>query len=366
MKLKRFLGVTALVLAGTAMVFAGNPDRSGQAGANELNINPWARSAGLFGMNTANVTGVEAIRTNVAGMAFIDNLEIAATRTQWLVGSEVGINAAGFAKKIGSQNAIGMSVMAMDLGEINITTTEIPEGGIGRFKPQFMNLGLSFSRAFVDYIYGGVTLRVITESISDVSATGVALDAGIQYISGTEEHPDQIHFGISLRNVGAPMRFRGDGLTFTGTAINGVFNQTQSQLAEKFELPTTLSIGGSYDMYFGGRNKVTAVGNFTSNAFYRDYFALGAEYALNAKGINMFQLRAAYRFEGGIFSEEERTNVHTGLAAGFSFEYPLSKGGPRIGLDYAYRPSNPFDGSHSIGLRLALSATQTNALDALE
>jgi hypothetical protein len=45
-----------LLLAGT--VFAGNPDRQGEAGANQLLINPWARSAGLHTMGTANVTGV--------------------------------------------------------------------------------------------------------------------------------------------------------------------------------------------------------------------------------------------------------------------------------------------------------------------
>ena len=40
---------------------AGNKDRSGQAGASELLINPWARSSGWGGVNVANSFGLESI-----------------------------------------------------------------------------------------------------------------------------------------------------------------------------------------------------------------------------------------------------------------------------------------------------------------
>ncbi len=41
-------------IVGTAL--AGNPDRQGEAGAYELLMNPWAKSAGLHTMTTANVS----------------------------------------------------------------------------------------------------------------------------------------------------------------------------------------------------------------------------------------------------------------------------------------------------------------------
>ncbi|MDD3744056.1 MAG: hypothetical protein PHX54_10580, partial [Lentimicrobiaceae bacterium] len=49
--------------------WAGNKDRSGQAGASELLINPWARSSGWGGANVANVRGLEGLFNNVAGSA---------------------------------------------------------------------------------------------------------------------------------------------------------------------------------------------------------------------------------------------------------------------------------------------------------
>ncbi|MFM8489243.1 MAG: DUF3308 domain-containing protein, partial [Bacteroidota bacterium] len=51
----------------SAVSFAGNPDRQGEAGANQLLINPWARSAGLHEANTSGTSGVEAMYLNVAG-----------------------------------------------------------------------------------------------------------------------------------------------------------------------------------------------------------------------------------------------------------------------------------------------------------
>ena len=67
-----------------------------------------------------------------------------------------------------------------------------------------MNISISYAKAFSNSIYGGVSFKIISESISDISAEGVAIDAGIQYVTGKT---DNIHFGIALKNVGPTMRF---------------------------------------------------------------------------------------------------------------------------------------------------------------
>ncbi|MCS7085169.1 MAG: hypothetical protein RMM53_05485, partial [Bacteroidia bacterium] len=71
---------------------AGNPERSGQAGATQLLINPYARSSGLFGMNVATVAGVEGMLNNPAGLAFGRSTEVVIAHTQWLMGSGISIN----------------------------------------------------------------------------------------------------------------------------------------------------------------------------------------------------------------------------------------------------------------------------------
>ena len=66
--------LTAVMILPLASL-AGNKDRSGQAGASELLINPWARSSGWGGVNVANSFGLESIYTNVAGLAFTQKTE---------------------------------------------------------------------------------------------------------------------------------------------------------------------------------------------------------------------------------------------------------------------------------------------------
>ncbi len=341
-----------LVIIPLGNATAGNKDRSGQAGASELLINPWARSSGWGSVGTSCTQGLEAIFTNVAGTGFTKGTEIIFSYTNWLQGSGVNIMSFGLSQKLGSSGGVlTAAVMSMSFGEIDITTTNSPEGGIGTFKPSYLNINLAYAKAFSNSIYGGLAIKIISESISDASAIGIALDAGIQYVTGEK---DQIKFGIALKNVGAPMKFSGDGLSFRGI-IPGHGNDndlfTVEQRSARYELPATLRIGASYDFLIGEMNRITLAGNFTSNSFTKDQFSLGLEYALKY----YFQIRAGYTYQGGMFNSSvaERGTVFTGPSAGFTVSVPFNKEKETgIAIDYSYRATNPFSGTHSIGLKL--------------
>lgn len=344
-------------LAAMPQLWAGNPDRAGEAGAYELLMNGWGRSAGVFGMNSSHVKGLEAMRLNPAGLAFTKKTEVLFSRTHWLQGSEVYLNSAGIAQKFGKDkgNVVGVTINAFDFGDLERTTTALPEGGIGTFSPSFLNIGIAYSRAFSNSIYAGVVFRLINESIDDLNATGFCIDAGIQYVTGPREN---IRFGIALRNVGTPMKFGGDGLNFRGAATGGDYTATQSQRTQKFELPSQLNIGASYDWYIDKAkenpdHRLTFMANFTSNSFGKDQFGGGLEYGWRS----ILMLRAGYRYENGITSYETSTTAFTGLAAGMSVEVPLTKkkgAGPQIGIDYAYRATYTFKGTHTYGIRINL------------
>lgn len=328
-------------------VKAGNPDRQGEAGAYELVMNPWARSSGLHGMNASRVIGVEALRINPAGLGRLGGTEVLFARSSYLQGTGINMNAFGFGQKVGKNGTLGISLMSVDFGDIGITTTSLPEGTGGTYSPSFFNIGLAYAHTFDEKISVGIVGRLVSETISDVSATGLAIDAGIQYVTGPE---DNIRFGIALRNVGSQMRFSGDGLAFVGNPTDGDYNLTVEQRSAKFEMPSLLNIGGSYDFLLG-QNRITAVGNFTSNSFGRDFIGGGVEYAFK----EMFMLRTGYRQEiGGVISDAD-ASAYTGLSAGASLEVPTSKKGDnKIGVDYSYRASNPFGGTHTVGVRLSL------------
>ncbi len=341
-----------LLVFPTYYASAGNKDRSGQAGAAELLINPWAKSTGWGSVGTSCTQGLEAMYTNVAGTAFTKGTEIIFSYANYLSGSGINVMAFGFSQSLGkSGGVLSASFMSMNLGEITITTTNSPQGGVGTFKPSYLNINLSYAKAFSNSIYGGLNIKLVNEAIADASAMAIAIDAGVMYTTGEKQ---QVKFGVALKNVGSNLKFRGDGLSFRGIIPshgndNDLF--TVEQRSASYELPATLRIGASYDFNINDLNRITLAGNFTSNSFTKDQFTLGLEYALKY----YFSIRAGYTYQGGMFSANlaDRGSVFTGLNAGFSVSVPFNKEkGSGIGIDYSYASSNPYSGTHTVGLKL--------------
>lgn len=343
MRLHFKIGVAAASLLITGSLFAGNPQRAGSAGAPELLINPWARSSGWGSVNVASVRGVEASYLNIAGTAQTDRTDVAFTNTQWLVGSDIAINAFGFNQKVGANGVLGANVTAFDYGEWERTTTSNPDGTLGTISPTTVTIGMSYAQRFTESILGGVNIKLFSQSSPELSASALCFDAGVQYITGAEK---QMKFGITLKNVGPSASYRGDGKSLSLTVPTGGFLRTFEERSADFELPTTLSIGGSYDFNFVD-NRLTIAGSFMSNSFEKDRFTGGAEYSFK----EIIMLRAGYTFFNNSV-EERTTTVFTGLTAGLSVQVPM--GDSKFIVDYSYSDTNPFDGVHAIGLSFSL------------
>lgn len=342
------LCVIALTLClGIQQAFAGNPDRQGEAGAYELLLNPWSRSAGLHTMTTSMISGVEAMRLNVAGLARINKSEFVLGHTILYDGTGIGLNSVGLAQRVGETGVLGLSLMAVDFGDIDVTTTDTPEGTGATFSPNFFHLGISYAKTFENKVSVGILVRTISETTADLNAFGFAIDAGVQYVAGEN---DNFKFGISLRNVGSPMRFGGEGLSFQTDNPRGSVSYplTVDQRGAKFELPSALNLGLSYDFLIGEKHRLTALGNFTANSFSRDQLGGGLEYAFK----EMFMVRAGYKYDLGSEINGDDSSIYSGVAAGVTLEVPLKKeSSGRFAVDYAYRATSPFEGTHNFSLR---------------
>ncbi|MBA3827779.1 MAG: PorV/PorQ family protein [Taibaiella sp.] len=342
------------VLSITTQSFAGNKDRTGQAGATELLINPWAQSTGVFGMNVSYVSGVEAMKTNIAGLAGVEKTDVGVSHVIYLTNSQVTVNNLAIAQKLGTIGVIGLNIMSMGFGDIQITTVDNPEG-TGTFKPQFLNFELGFAKEFSNNVRAGLAATFVSEQLTSIHATGACFEAGVQYVTGKR---DNFHFGITLRNVGTNMRFTGPGFSINAQAPKGNYSLTQETPTDKFQMPTYLSIGSSYDFYLDEnhlksvddkpKHRLTVLVDFTSNSFNNDYLGGGLEYSFR----EMLMLRAAYRYENGIGTTTS-TTMYTGLAAGVTIQKRITENGPILGLDYSFRPTaKPNNGVHVISLRL--------------
>lgn len=338
------LTIIALTVLTAMSAFAGNPDRAGSAGAAHLLVNPWARSTGMGGAPMASINGIEASFLNVAGLAFTRKTELVFTNSNYLVGTGIRLNAFGLGQKVGENGALGLTVTNMNFGDLEITTENLPEGGIGTFSPNYTNIGLSYAKGFSNSIYGGITVRMISEAIYNVRSQGFSFDAGIRYVTGEK---DNVRFGIALRNVGPPMRYRGDGMSIAATIPTNGTSLTVEQRSERFELPSLVNVGFAYDFIFNDKMKLTTDGQFTSNSFTRDQVALGLQFGFRER----FFIRGGYGTEVGV---GEKSTVFTGPSMGATVQIPFGQNGSNIGIDYSYRTTNPFNGVHSIGLHITL------------
>ncbi|NCO54365.1 MAG: PorV/PorQ family protein [Bacteroidetes bacterium] len=360
---------TLYIVQSTSYIgFAGNEQRAGQAGATELLINPWARSSGWGGANTSGVRGLEAINLNVAGTAFTKKTELIFCHTNWLAGTGISMNAFGLSQKVGESGVFSLSFMNINVGDIEITTVELPEGGIGTYRPTLTNISLAYAKEFSNSIYGGLVVKIINEKTADISASGVAFDAGIQYLTGLGKNKlgkkihDNLHFGISMRNWGPTMRFRGDGLSFRGSVPPNDIIMTVEQRSAEFEIPVLMTIGAMYDLYVAQKvdtvadkiksdHRISIAGNFTSNSFTNDQLHAGIEYSFK----EIIMIRGGYVYEKGIGSYDTRATAFTGPTVGVSVQIPLNKEkGSTFSIDYSYRDTNPFNGVHSIGAKITL------------
>ncbi|WP_051568528.1 PorV/PorQ family protein [Crocinitomix catalasitica] len=358
MKINKLIQRTILagfaVALSTTAGFAGNGDRVGSAGASELLINPWARSSAWADAGISCVNGIDAIFTNIAGLAFTDKTEIRFDRTNWLGGSGVTINSAGLAQRISESSVISIAVMATSFGEIDITTVELPEGGLGTYSPTYSNFNVGYAREFSNSIYGGINVKVISQSISNLRATGVAIDAGIRYVTGEE---DQMKFGIALKNVGPTMNVKGDGISLQAEYPGTGDLATLEQRANSSELPSLLAIGGSYDFNFSETSKLTIALGFSANSFSNDQYRLGLNYAMELDKAK-FDLMAGYVYEKGVFASDfdfdQRTTALSGLTAGVSVDALVGEKKNMIGIQYAFRQTRAFDNVHTIGLSIGI------------
>lgn len=355
--MKRYFTLVALTFAAVTVAFA-QPERVGQAGAVELLINSMPRSSGFNGLDLGNSSGIESSMINPAGIARTTGTELLFARTAWLRGSDIFINSFGFSQGFGADGgSIGLLINTVNLGEFVRTTTSQPDGTLGTFSPTFLNIGLSYAKKFTDRIHVGATARIINQSTPEVSASGIALDAGVQYRSGEK---DRLKLGIALRNVGPTMAFGGDGLSGRVAFESTNPYETAVELpTARFELPTTLSMGGSYDFFLGNDNTVTVLGSFISNSFYLNQGGLGLAYSYK----DIVMLRGSFLYEQGIFGDLgiDRFNAHTGGAVGASFQIPFGDAKfdassnetfSSFSLDMSYRFTNPFSGTFTFGARI--------------
>ena len=107
----------------------------------------------------------------------------------------------------------------------------------------------------------------------------------------------------------------------------------------------------AYDILPEEKMRLTALANFTSNAFTRDDVGGALEFSF----FNYFALRGGYKYEVGTSAAAVNKSVYTGICGGVSVELPFNKtGSQKLSIDYGYLHTRVWNGTHNIALRINL------------
>jgi len=340
--MKKLISSLTLVLPLLLMLdvaYAGGGNRTGSGGASELLIPVGPRGIAMGESTISTAYGLEALFWNPAGIARMDNsTQVLFSHMSYI--ADIGVEYGAVAANFEGFGALALSIKALSIGDIPVTTTQNPDGTGATFSPQMVVAGLSFSRELTDRISVGLTGNFISETLGDVSASGVAFDVGVIYddladLSG-------LSMGVVIKNVGPNMTYSGTGLLVQGNV--GELNrppQFYTVDAAPFELPSNFQLAAGYRPVIDEMNTLQFSGIYQNNNFSGDEAKLGAEYGYN----NMFFLRAGYQL-----ALQEADNYIYGFTAGVGIDYEIEGFGFKV--DYAFRDTEFFDGSHIFALTL--------------
>ena len=337
MLFKSILGLLGVLLLVNSHAFAGGRDRAGSSAASSLLIPVGARGIAMGGSGTATSSGIDAIFWNPAGIsnsAYQSDLMF--SHMEYFAGMDLEYAAA--ITDLGTFGTLGFSVKSLIIGDIAVTTEEQPDGTGEILNPNFITLGVHYSKILSDRVSVGITSKLINESFLNVGATGVAFDVGVQY-KGLAEF-ENLSIGVVLKDFGPAMTYGGSGLLRL-IRVDDVFRDVRIE-AQPAELPTTLEIGASYSYSLGEGSTINLSGVFQSNNFADDEFRLGAEWAIQ----DFIYIRGGIPIVSSDFDNPYIFGPSVG--AGVS----VQTGKVDLILDYAFRDVEFFDANNIFSIHL--------------
>jgi hypothetical protein len=341
---KRFQ-IFAVVLLACLLVnmaaFAGGGNRVGTSSGVQLLIPIGARYLGMSGAAAAFCEGVESIYWNPAGMAKMPTQANAMfSYMPWI--ADIGVSYGAVAVDMGGFGVLGTSIKALSIGEIAVTTADQPDGTGEIFSPTFFTMTLSYAKQLTDQVAFGTNLNVISERLPRASATGVSIDAGIQYknVGGVEG----LLLGVVMKHIGPNMQYDGPGLYRVATDDNSAKATSNLKIeAGSFELPSQVEIALAYQKEVSDIGSVTATYLFQNNNFLHDMNTLGGEF--NFKDLAF--IRAGYTM--GLDMNDDYEYI---FGPTFGAGVHLKSGGVDFWIDYAFNQREYFDNGNIFSVKI--------------
>jgi hypothetical protein len=331
-----------VVVAGEVAMAQQSGQTQGTTAANFTNVGAsgsaftklWigARSAAMGGAFSAMADDISALYWNPAGIANLSGITAGASTTLWF--GNVTENFVAVTLPVSDKYRAGFALTLVDYGNLAKATIQ-QDANAGSFNANDLSFAATIAGSLTDRFSFGASVKYLQSTISDMSASGFAFDAGSRYLT------DFYHMRIAmdLTNLGPDRNFTGNSLDFI--ANNGNINAVRDSLSGTlntgtYPLPLIFRIGMATDVLQGTveNQKLNMDFDFSTHSDGPEQYNLGAEYVWN----DMASLRAGYAFN--------QDELGFGIGAGFHYKSEDFAGV----IDYSFNTTKNLGGVHQISI----------------
>jgi hypothetical protein len=316
----------------------GQVTKTGTTAAKFLSVGIGPRANAMGGAFTSVVNDASALYWNPAGSADLTQNEAMFTYTSLFKDLDINLNFLALVIPAEDIGSFGVSVTALDYGEMDVTTELYPEGTGEKFSASSYAFGLSYAKRITEWFSAGITAKYITEGIFNSTANGVAFDVGTVFQTPFWG----VKFATIISNYGSKMQMTGEDLLirYDADPTRQGNNETVDAYykTDNFELPLKLQIGISKEIEFMEGQRLIVAVDATHPNDNAEYVNVGGELAFLD---NMIFLRGGYK---ALFLE----NNQEGLTLGAGLNYVL--GVFAFGFDYSYQEFEFLSYTHSFGV----------------
>ena len=321
----------ALVVATGDIHSAVAQSRAGTTAATFLTVGTGARGTALGHAYTAMASGADAMFWNPGGMSVSYDGQLRGSAFfsthDWFEG--ITHNAAGIVIPINISGALGVSVMSVDYGDMEVRTVAQPEGNGEFFTANDLSVGLTYSQPLTPSFSFGGTVKFVQQSIWDMRASTVAFDLGFvlqtEYLQG-------LRVAASIMNFGGAMQMDGvnaDIFVDLDAQNSGSNPDIPARLStDSWELPLSFKFGIALPVVSVSNVELMLLADSHQSNDNDLNSDVGGMLTFSTETLN-FNARVGYR---DLFIED--VDNHVSYGAGLDVRvYSI-----RFGFDYAYLP----------------------------
>ena len=303
--------------------FISDVSKRGTTAAPFLSIGQGARATGMGSAFVAVSDDASALFWNPAGIAKTKGVGFMVDHTQWI--ADIDYNFMALAYNLGDFGVIGMSFTISDIDEMNVTTVENPEGTGEKFGVTDAAFSLAWAIQLTDKFAIGFNPKFVYQSIWKMTATALAIDMGVQYITPF----DGMVLAMCISNFGTRMKLEGNSALIiydpdkNSTGNNG--NIPAYLQTDTWDLPLNFRVGVSYEPIKMDNNRLLVSVDALHQSDNYENVNVGAEYTFS----DFISLRGGYK---SLFLQDSEES----FSLGFGLKQ-LVLGNVSILLDYAYQ-----------------------------